>query len=79
MTWDKTLGNVGIGTTSPSQKLDVVGIANSTGAVVGTSNMTFQNGQTGNTTTFEVWKDNNGKAVVTRYWNGTALVLNVSG
>jgi len=30
-------------------------------------------------TTQERWLDGNGRVVAVRYWNGTALVLNVTG
>jgi hypothetical protein len=66
------LGRIGIGTATPAAKLDV------NGSIRTNTNITYANPSTANNTK-EVWLDSAGKKVAERYWNGTALVLNVTG
>ncbi|MBI2232364.1 MAG: hypothetical protein HYU56_00425, partial [Candidatus Aenigmarchaeota archaeon] len=83
-------GNVGVGTASPAAALDVRGSVNATGFVNATGlqsvngnitldkgNLVLRNMGVPNTTQ-ERWLDTNGRVVAIRYWNGTALVLNVT-
>ncbi|MBS3053880.1 MAG: hypothetical protein J4469_05250, partial [Candidatus Aenigmarchaeota archaeon] len=84
-------GSVGIGTASPVTALGVSGSVNVTGFVNATGiqsvnanitldkgNLVLRNLGVANTTQ-ERWLDGNGRVVAVRYWNGTALVLNVTG
>lgn len=52
----------------------------SAGAIeVRQANLSFVNNPPSNNSAMERWVDSAGKVVATRFWNGTALVLNVTG
>jgi hypothetical protein len=74
---DTANNRVGIGTATPTSTLQVDGNINTSTATV-QNNVSFVNPATANSTR-EVWYNSNGVKVVERYWNGSALILNVTG
>jgi len=64
--------------TQSIELLTIIGSMNISLMIQTNGNHTYENPSNANTTK-EVWTDSNGKVVVERYWNGSALLVNVTG